>query len=72
MQRKFQDDNEQKISNLFVFQGNRQPLLGIENNANNTANCSFEQYHNKWMKKLEPPIGIKPNASQLLVEHPNH
>ena len=23
------------------------------------------------MKKLEPPVGIEPNASWLLFEHPN-
>ena len=42
----------------------------IENNANNTANYSFEQYHNKWMKKLEPPVGIKPNASWFTGQVP--
>ena len=35
-------------------------------------NCSLEQYHNKWMKKLEPLVGIEPDASQLPVKHPNH
>ena len=35
------------------------------------ANCSLEWYHNKWREKLEPPVGIKPDASQLPVECPN-
>ena len=26
----------------------------------------------KWMKKLEPLVGIEPNASQLPVKWPNH
>ena len=39
--------------------------------TNNTANCSFEWYHFKWMKKLEPPVGIKPDTSWLPVKHPN-
>ena len=37
----------------------------------NNENCSFEWYHNLWLKKLEPPVGIEPNASQLPFKCPN-
>ena len=31
----------------------------IENVYWKQCNCSFERYHNKWLKKLEPPVGKK-------------
>ena len=35
-------------------------------------NYSLEQYYDLWLKSIESPVGIKPNASHLLDEHPNH
>ena len=29
-------------------------------------------YHTIWLKSIEPPVGIEPDASHILGECPNH
>ena len=49
------------------FKGS-QDVLVIENKLL----YSFEHLQRIWLKRIAPPVGIEPNVSHILDEHPNH
>ena len=51
----------EKVKRSFIISHSLRYL--VENNAN----CSFEWYHNLWMKKLEPPVGSPMGGSSFFI-----
>ena len=56
------------LYSLLCVQGQSEPCNSLIINKY----LLFRGYHDLWQKSIEPPVGTKPNASQLPVKHPNH